>query len=94
MLNADVAWPGISDPAAQCDTLQELCQAYVMVELVDPATGAVQPGYEAHDCVVQNQDAGRIPLRWGDGRDTAALAGRVMQLRFTLRDAVVYSVGV
>ena len=53
VLNADVAWPGISDPASQCDTLQELCQGYVMVELVDPATGDVEPGYEANDCVIK-----------------------------------------
>jgi hypothetical protein len=93
VLNADVAWPGISDPASQCDTLQELCQGYVMVELVDTATGAVEPGYEARDCVIQNQDSDRIPLQWS-GRDTAALAGRVMQLRFTLREAVIFAVGV
>ena len=91
LLNADCLWPGITDAAAQCDDLQELCQAYIMVEVVDPATGVPLPGYGASDCVIQNQDDTQIPLRWRGGRDTVPLAGRAVQLRFTLRDAVIYS---
>ena len=68
-----------------------------MVEVLDAATAAVLPGYGARDCIIQNQDGSRLPLVWGHGgeaRDTAALAGRTVQLRFTTRDAAVYSVGV
>ena len=89
-LNADVAWPGITD-TQQCDQLHDLCQAFVMVEVLDAEMGTVVPGYEAAKCVVQNKDDARIALRWGS-RDTAALAGRRVQLRFTLRDAVIYSI--
>ena len=92
-VNVDTAW---QVPAAQCDPLNELCQAYVMAALLDARTGAVIPGYEAaNNTVIRGIDGTAIELRWGnDNTTTAALdAGREVRLRFTFRDAVLYSVG-
>ena len=67
-------------------------QAYVQVELRDE-TGKPIPGYERDQCVLQAIDDTRIPLRWGD-RTGRELAGKKVTLRFCLRDARIYALGI
>ncbi len=66
-------------------------QAYVQVELRDE-NHKVIPGYEPSQCLLQNIDDTRIPLRWGEktGRE---LSGKKVSLRFHLRSARIYGLG-
>ena len=83
-LNAAARWHGDKTNAQQR-------QAYVMAELLD-ARGRPIPGFEKEKCIVQDKDGVDLPLRWA-GRDTPALAGRIVAVRFYLRDATIYALG-
>ncbi len=67
-------------------------QSYVQVELRDEQNRVV-PGYERDKCLLQGVDDTRISLRWGD-RTGQELDGRKVALRFYLRSARIYAVGV
>ena len=96
-MNADVSW-AIPTPTA-CDPLRELCQAFVMVELLDPAEGfVVILNYEAGKCVVSNTDSTAWVLEWKQPSGQSVTStnlpnGTNVALRITMRDAVLYSVG-
>ena len=68
-----------------------------MVELLDPASGAVIPGYDSSSCVLQNVDGTRLPLVWSRGDGDGArlgvegLAGRRVQARLHIRRATVFA---
>ena len=67
-----------------------------MVELLDPTSGAVIPGYEASRCILQNVDGTRLPLVWsGDGGEAGlgaeGLAGKPVQARLHIRRATVFA---
>jgi len=80
-LNADVRYRPADGAAGR---------AYVMAELRDE-NGRVIPGYERSRCLLANQDASALPLRW-ENADGSALAGRTVRLRVYLRDAKIYDV--
>lgn len=90
-INADALW---QVNASDCDSLQELCQSFVMVSVLDPGTNAVVPGFHDSNCVVRGVDARGQVLVWQQGNgssiDSRALAGRAVRLRITMRDAIVY----
>ena len=66
----------------------------LMAALLDARTGQVIPGYEAaNNTVIRGVDGPAIELRWGDATTAALAPGREVRLRFTIRDAVLYSVG-
>lgn len=67
-------------------------QAYVAVELQDES-GRIIPGYEHDGCILRNVDDTHIRLRWGS-RIGEELAGRKVMLRFYLRKARIYAVGI
>ena len=67
-------------------------QAYVQVELRDGSSKPV-PGYERDKCLLQNIDESRIPLKWGE-KTGKELAGQQVTLRFYLRSAHIYALGV
>jgi hypothetical protein len=61
-----------------------------MVSALDEK-GQVLQGFERDKCILQNADAIDVALKW-DGKDTAALSGKKIRLRFYLRAASIYSV--
>jgi hypothetical protein len=65
-------------------------QAYVMVEVLGEQ-GKVIAGYEREKCILRGVDGIDLPLRWAD-RDTRALAGRKVRLRFYMRAARIYAI--
>ena len=66
-------------------------EAYVRVAVLDK-NGKVIPGFEFDKCVLKDQDAINIPLRWND-KSAKDLAGTRIRLRFQIRSANIYSVG-
>jgi len=62
----------------------------VRVELQD-AAGAALPGFALSDCDPVFGDAVDRPVTWRAGPSVAALAGRPVRLRFSLRDADVFA---
>lgn len=80
VLNADVRWRAGEDPG----------QAYLMAELRDQEDKVIG-GYERANCLVENTDPRGMPLMWRD-QSGAELAGRLVRLRFYLRDAKIYGV--
>jgi hypothetical protein len=72
------------------DRLHATNQCYVMVAALDEQ-GRVLAGYQRENCILRNVDAIDLPLRWGD-KDTRALAGKKIRLRFFLRSARIYAV--
>eukprot|EP01045_Picozoa_sp_COSAG04_P020771 COSAG04_NODE_2165_length_4644_cov_3.313022_2_plen_861_part_00 len=89
-LNADALWQVTAD---KCDSLKELCQAYVMVEVLRNNSNAVVPGFEAGKCVVAGVDVHEHVLRWGNQTTESIPAQTPIRLRVTMRDAVLYSIG-
>lgn len=79
-LNADARWRPGESPG----------QAYIMAELRDEL-GRVIPGHERAKCLFENVDGHRLPLHW-DGKEGGELTGRMVRLRFYLRDAKIYGV--
>lgn len=88
-LNAQASWHGRLIGGG-CD---EGCQAYVMVEIQDAATGDVLPGYEKERSLMVDVDGLRLPLRW-NGTNTASWAmPKSVVFRIYFRDATIYSLG-
>ena len=48
-------------------------------------------GFALDDCSVTFGDEIEGTVGWGDGADLGALAGRVVRLRFELKDADLYA---
>eukprot|EP01052_Picozoa_sp_SAG31_P023827 SAG31_NODE_1988_length_6721_cov_11.339928_9_plen_174_part_00 len=80
--------------------------AYIMVALMDAATGLVIPGHEPQRCLMTNVTGLRLPVTWGAmtvAKDAppsppppppvAVQPGQVVQLRFFFRDATIYAAG-
>lgn len=65
-------------------------QAYIMAAILDDK-GQPLPGFEAEKCVIRNQDATKIPLRWGES-SARQLAGTSIRLRLELRSANLYAI--
>ena len=60
----------------------------LMVEVLD-AEGKTIPGYEKEACVIENQDAVKLPVRW---KNAATLpAGVPVRLRFHLQNGDLFS---
>jgi hypothetical protein len=62
----------------------------VRVELQDEA-GVPVPGYTAADCNELIGDEIERVVAWQDGGALGELAGKVVRLRFVMRDADIYS---
>jgi len=62
----------------------------VRIECQD-ADGVPLPGFELQDSVEQYGDKLDHPIKWRDGADLSALAGRAVRLRFVLSDADLYA---
>lgn len=104
-LNADVSWDR-SNSAWDGGGCDESCAGYLMVEMLDAATGAVLRPKEG--CAMQNVGGLDMTMEWkelppGPRRETAdggggsrggGSAGQRVVLRFYLRAAVVYAFGV
>jgi len=65
-------------------------QAYVMVGIVDDASGIV-PGFEPEKCTLHDEDRCDIPLKWNEA-SARPLAGKTVRLRFLIRSANIYAV--
>ena len=89
-VNADVSW-GRDGSAHTRHACNQGCAAYLMAELLDAESGEVLPGHEKEGCFLQDVDGARLPLAWPAGG--ADPAGKLLQLRFHMRDAVVFGVG-
>ena len=63
----------------------------VRVEISDEA-GQPIPGFALGDCPEAYGDSVEEPVRWRGGTDVSALAGRVVRLRFVLKDADLYAI--
>ena len=66
-------------------------QGYIMVELLD-INGRVIQGYEKEKCIIRQSAAAPKALSWGS-LTGGERAGDLVRLRFYLRDARIYSVG-
>ena len=104
-LNADVSWDhsNLAWDGSGCD---ESCAGYLMVEMLDAATGAILRPKEG--CAMQNLDGFDMTIEWkepppgaraniAEGDRSGELNGIVGQqvvLRFYLRAAVLYAFGV
>lgn len=62
----------------------------VRIEIQDQA-GAVIPGYALEESVDQVGDEVERRVRWRNGGDVGSLSGRVVRLRFAMKDADLYS---
>ena len=62
----------------------------ISVEVLDEK-GVVLEGFEAKRCRFSGEDSTGLPLRWGD-QPLSRLHGRLVHLRFHLRNARAYSV--
>ena len=62
----------------------------VLVEVLDE-NGEPIPGFAKTDCDIFKGDAIRHPVTWGGNADVSRLAGKVIRIRFHLRDAKLYS---
>ena len=62
----------------------------IQVEIQDEM-GNVIPGYPINDCPPIFGDAIERKVNWKDGSDLSNLAGKVVRLRFVIRDADLYS---
>ena len=68
---------------------------YVMVELLDAASGQPLPGFTHDKCIIVNQDSLAIPLRW-QGASPAVLeaharSGQQVKARIYFRQATIYA---
>ncbi len=64
--------------------------AGVQVEIQDAAGKAIE-GYTLEDCPIIFGDEIERPVRWKNGADLSALAGKPIRLRFQMRDADLYA---
>ena len=88
-LNARASWHGRLIGGG-CD---EGCQAYVMVEIQDAATGDVLPGYEKERSLMIDVDGLRLPLRWNGTATASWTKPKSVVFRIYFRDATIYSLG-
>ena len=65
-------------------------QSYIMVAVLDE-TGAAVKGFEKERCILRDGEGQPTRLCWED-HDAASLCGKIITLRFYLRDARIYSV--
>jgi len=63
----------------------------VAVEIQDES-GRPVPGYALSECREFYGDEIEYVVRWKDGSDVSGLAGRPVRLRFSMRDADLYSI--
>ena len=61
------------------------------VELLDHETRKPLPGYSLHESRPITGDSLDLQLRWKSGSDLSSLVGRIVQLRFVLKNASLYS---
>jgi hypothetical protein len=59
-------------------------------ELCD-ASGWALPGFRAEDCEPVTGDGVALPVRWRGGPALKPLAGKVVRVRFEMKDASLYS---
>ena len=62
----------------------------VLVEIQD-ATGNPMPGFALRDCVEIVGDELDRTVQWKAGADVSKLAGKLVRLRFVLKDANLYA---
>ncbi len=62
----------------------------IRVEIQEP-DGKPVPGYAAADCVEILGNRLAMPVRWKNGGDVSALAGRPVRLRLVMKDADVFA---
>ena len=62
----------------------------IRVEIQDSA-GKALPGFAAADCVELLGNRLAMPVRWKQGGDLSALAGKPIRLRFVMKDADLYA---
>jgi hypothetical protein len=62
----------------------------VRIEILDEK-GIPVPGFTLDDCPPLFGDSIERVVAWKDGKDLSSLEGRTVQLRFSLRDADIYS---
>ena len=78
--------------------------AYIMVSLLDGATGEVIPGHEPQRCLFTNITGLQLPIKWGEPSappgpqpplpaPVTVPAGKSVKLRFLFRDATIFAVG-
>lgn len=96
-LNVDAKWSGglTRSTSDQCDTLRELCQSYVLYELL--IDGQPVPGFTFSESqAIEGIDSMAAPLQWANSSTSAwqRLVGKEAALRITFRDAIIYSLGV
>jgi hypothetical protein len=60
---------------------------------IENAEGLAVPGFSFSDCPEIYGDSIEHVVRWRDGGDIGALAGRPIRVRFALRDADLYAFG-
>ncbi len=59
-------------------------------EVIDQHGDAI-PGFDFSDCLPVRQDSTRVEMQWRDQKDLSSLAGRPVQIRFTLTEGSLYS---
>jgi hypothetical protein len=68
----------------------DTCPKQIRVEIQDSA-GKALPGFAAADCVELLGNRLAMPVRWKQGGDLSALAGKPIRLRFVMKDADLYA---
>ena len=89
-LDADVSWQ-VAPGATHCD---QGCQAYVLVELLDAASGAPIAGFERDKCILRNVSGTQLPLRWAGALPSVSgpAPGTRVVARIFMRAAIVHAV--
>ena len=54
-------------------------------------TGKSMPGFSSRSAVAVTGDAIRLPAKWKSGGDISKLVGKVVQLKFYLKNASLYA---
>ena len=62
----------------------------IQVEILDE-NGEPLPGYSLHDCSPVFGDSVKRVVPWGENTDLSSLKGKIIKLRFVLKDADLYS---
>lgn len=58
---------------------------------IETADGSAIPGFSVEDCVMQIGNELDRRVTWKSGSDVSALAGQVVRLRFSMKDADIFS---
>jgi hypothetical protein len=74
------------------------CAAYIMVAVLDAATGVVIPGFERENCILKNASGTRLPLSWltnqtamADGSSSSSLSSSSPHVSVTLCHSLIQS---